>query len=364
MNSLSDFGSGAPLAPKRTPFAPIQNNGQSYRVLDSQTAGLTLLPEELLIEILKGCDLPTLAKFSATAVDLNRFVSDFQIWSPIANKLSCPITTEAPIYCQVLSFIEHIQKRALAIADRPADLNQILKGPTVEEINHLHNWLKAREILVVWERLVHGVNEENPEAHLIGPGVLATSQEAIAKAAEFSGWCAANQHELAQLMTLDLSNLQLTSIPKEIGLLRDLVQLNLSNNRLASLPNEFSSLTEMHQLDLTNNQFAALPSMICSLLKLQTLKLSQNQLQSLPEGISRLSQLLTLHLCDNKFASLPRSLLGLTHLQELHASNNQLTTVPNELNQLIFLNKLKLGNNPFESLPSEIQGRFSPRSWN
>ena len=68
-----------------------------------------------------------------------------------------------------------------------------------------------------------------------------------------------NQDRLAEITTLDLSELQLRIIPPEIIYLRGLTELLLGHNQLTSLPPEMGNLSALTVLDLSYNQLTSLP---------------------------------------------------------------------------------------------------------
>jgi Leucine-rich repeat (LRR) protein len=72
----------------------------------------------------------------------------------------------------------------------------------------------------------------------------------------------------AFLLSLDLANHELTSIPPEIGGLKNLWKLYLSGNKLTSLPEEIGQLTELVDLCLHGNKLSTLPRGIGKLTKL------------------------------------------------------------------------------------------------
>jgi internalin A len=58
---------------------------------------------------------------------------------------------------------------------------------------------------------------------------------------------------------LDLSNLDLSELPFEIGTLLNLQTLDLSDNQLSSLPPEIGNLANLHTMDLSTNRFSSVP---------------------------------------------------------------------------------------------------------
>jgi hypothetical protein len=71
--------------------------------------------------------------------------------------------------------------------------------------------------------------------------------------------------DLQEVTELDLSGCNLTSIPPEIGQLRNLQSLNLSNNQLTTLPDQLGQLEHLEVLDIENNLISEVPSCIAQL---------------------------------------------------------------------------------------------------
>jgi internalin A len=137
-----------------------------------------------------------------------------------------------------------------------------------------------------------------------------------------------------QWIILNLSNRELTYIPKEIGQLKNLAVLDLSSNRLTNLPEEIGQLVSLSQLYIYGNKLTNLPSKIGEIANLEELSAHNNQLMVLPAEIGRLTKLTMLDLNDNK-----------------------LTSLPAEIGQLNNLRILDLGRNDSLSLPPEIRGK-------
>jgi Leucine-rich repeat (LRR) protein len=130
---------------------------------------------------------------------------------------------------------------------------------------------------------------------------------------------------------LDLRNLNLTSLPPELGKLQQLKRIILTNNQLKSLPPEIEKLTQLGTLVLSNNLFSSLPPVVVKLNNLNNLFISYNRLSSLPKEIGNLQ-----------------------NLAMLYVDNNQISTLPPEIGKLRSIRFLIFRNNPISSLPSEL----------
>jgi Leucine-rich repeat (LRR) protein len=134
--------------------------------------------------------------------------------------------------------------------------------------------------------------------------------------------------QLTQLKSIFINNL--TNVPEEIGLLKNLNSLTLSGT-FDELPKEIGLLKELITLDIATSN-----------------------LTSLPKKIGLLENLNFLRVHDSNLTSLPKEIGSLVNLEFLDLSANQLTTLPSEIGLLINLKELFLDGNPIETLPREI----------
>lgn len=80
--------------------------------------------------------------------------------------------------------------------------------------------------------------------------------------------------------TLDLSGLELTSLPPETGNLKNLTTIELQHNNLSTLPTELANLQNLKHLDFSFNPLSTLLTEIGNLQKLTHLYISGNPLLS------------------------------------------------------------------------------------
>jgi Leucine-rich repeat (LRR) protein len=85
-----------------------------------------------------------------------------------------------------------------------------------------------------------------------------------------------------RLTELDLSGLNLTSVPASIKELSHIETLNLSNNFLEELPLEISHLKQLRICNLSRNKLGLIPECLLSLNDLTELNLSDNQISEAP----------------------------------------------------------------------------------
>src|SRR5665647_343915 len=81
---------------------------------------------------------------------------------------------------------------------------------------------------------------------------------------------------------------------------QQIVILNLSYSNLTTLPDSIGQLTLLQKLDVSGNQLTTLPDSIGQLTQLRELNVSHNQLTSLPDSIGYLTQLQKLDVDNNQ----------------------------------------------------------------
>jgi len=159
---------------------------------------------------------------------------------------------------------------------------------------------------------------------------------------------------LTQLESLNIEDNKIKTLPPEIGNLKGLEFLYLGGNQLEILPIEIGNLTDLRQLSLDNNQFKVFPSVITNLKKLEHLYIGYNEIQILPPEIWDLTQLRLLGLSNNQLQDLPSEIGNLRKLTHLYLDNNQLEILPPEIGNLTQLGQLNITNNQLKNLPPEI----------
>ncbi|QZA59211.1 NEL-type E3 ubiquitin ligase domain-containing protein [Candidatus Rhabdochlamydia porcellionis] len=205
---------------------------------------------------------------------------------------------------------------------------------------------------------------------------------------------------------LNLSYLNLSSLPNVFGHLSELEELNLNGNRLTTLLDAAIDLTALklkiihinnktlttlsdlltyrsilaqkQQLDHILNQWTKKASFgedqaeakkrildFFNNSTKQDLNLSSLNLSSLPD-IFNIScfchRLKELDLSENQLTTLPDTFRNLSRLTRLSLSTNQLTTLPKTLGNLSQLTMLDLGTNQLTTLPNTL-GNLSRLTW-
>ncbi|EFN76366.1 leucine-rich repeat protein 1 isoform X1 [Harpegnathos saltator] len=129
------------------------------------------------------------------------------------------------------------------------------------------------------------------------------------------------------LRVLNLSNNQITSLPKEVGCMPHLRELLISQNHLGRSQSKWKWIDQaaikknLHLLDISSNVISELPVQIGALDALVKLQIYQNLLKNLPQSIGRLRNLKHLEAARNCLSHLPGSMRNL-QLDYLDLSSN------------------------------------------
>jgi hypothetical protein len=126
--------------------------------------------------------------------------------------------------------------------------------------------------------------------------------------------------------------------------------LDASFGHISSLPDNLGELKNLKVAFFSNNDFETIPSVLstCSSLEMvgfKSCKMNQFKAESLPTGLRGLI------LTDNLLTELPRSIGSLQKLQKLMLTGNQLRTLPDTLLRCQKLELLRLSMNQFGQSP-------------
>merc|ERR1712059_30869 len=152
------------------------------------------------------------------------------------------------------------------------------------------------------------------------------------------------------LQSLTVSGLRLARVDNRMLKLKGLVSLDLSNNEITNLPDGLGDLASLRELSLVGNQLTSLPRSLCTgslTSSLKLLNLSENKIILLPNYFCNLRQLVTLNVSKNQLNLLPPSLGKLASLKHLHASGNNLRVLPGSFSSLR-LDTLELSGNDLQ----------------
>jgi internalin A len=160
--------------------------------------------------------------------------------------------------------------------------------------------------------------------------------------------------QLQNLKTLYLYNNQILEIPDAITKLQNLTRLYLSKNQIVEIPDAISKLQNLKLLYLSNNQIVKIPDAISELQNLTSLYLSSNQIVKIPDTISELQNLTSLYLYNNKIFKIPDTISKLQNLTSLYLYNNKIFKIPDAISELQKLTELDLSHNQIVEIPDAI----------
>ena len=127
---------------------------------------------------------------------------------------------------------------------------------------------------------------------------------------------------LPNVVSLCVSNEQLTELPQNIFKLVTLKKLRCYNNKLTKIPKEIGQLTSLQFFFCSNNKLTELPEEIGNIASLQILLCSNNKLTKIPREIEKLTSLHTFICLNNNISTLPEEMLILDNLKCFKAYDN------------------------------------------
>lgn len=178
-----------------------------------------------------------------------------------------------------------------------------------------------------------------------------------------------NIKDMKNLTDLDISNNNLTELPKEIGYMQNLTELILSNNNLVQLPEEILNLKNLEYIEIDGNENLVLSvsqKIFCisrdllynsknyevntdDLVSITNVDLSNLNLEGeIPSIIYSCVNLQELKCFYSGLLVLGKDIGNLKNLKTLEIGMNEITILPDEITELTKLNFLQLHGNPLE----------------
>lgn len=155
------------------------------------------------------------------------------------------------------------------------------------------------------------------------------------------------------VLDLDLSGIDMSVLPAEIGNAKQIRYLDLSDNKLKVLPDAIGDLENLEELILRNNQISALPQSLKKLRKLKGLYASGNNFKTFPSAISSIPSLVEVELSNNKITDIPKDLM-MPNVNFLALEGNKIYHFPKEVIKQNSIYGLQLFGNPIYNIPLEI----------
>ncbi len=181
----------------------------------------------------------------------------------------------------------------------------------------------------------------------------------------------------ASLETLDLSRNKISLVVPDIGNLQNLLYINLSQCNLTTLPNEIGFCAELKEIILMGNQIESLPDSLKECDNLEVLRLSyrnfstmldsymdnlifKGQIKSehIPPVVFDLAKMTNLDLKHTKINTIPDN--NLCGMLELNLDFNYISTLAeNSMKSMTNIRILTLSNNFLNEIPAEINNLLS-----
>ncbi|KAI9796983.1 MAG: hypothetical protein M1835_002506 [Candelina submexicana] len=159
------------------------------------------------------------------------------------------------------------------------------------------------------------------------------------------------------VMSMDLRNNRLRSIPLGLRRLETLNRLDLSNNNLANSSLEIiTQIPRLCELNLANNRLSGvLPNTVSDMGSLFTLTLRGNSLKGLATNIGKMRRLIQLDISDNSMEELPLDIFNMLRLVKLLAASNFLegALLPAGITEISYLEELDVHHNILTSLMTD-----------
>lgn len=137
----------------------------------------------------------------------------------------------------------------------------------------------------------------------------------------------ASLSKLSLLVELNVASNKLKTIPKTDSW-ANLTLLNIYWNNIVMLP-DFNKLEALETLQMQEMQISSLPKLGAELVSLTELDANKNRIEELrAEDFVGLNNLTVLKITNNSFKSIPEEILALPKLKQLEISGNPVTVLP------------------------------------
>ncbi|KAF8456773.1 hypothetical protein BDZ91DRAFT_800998 [Kalaharituber pfeilii] len=154
------------------------------------------------------------------------------------------------------------------------------------------------------------------------------------------------------LRKIEFQGNETTKLPASISHATRLTYLDISNNRIENLEHaQLEKTSNLVSLKMTNNQLTSLPASLTKFKSLRSLHVSSNCLTAFPPFICSLVTLVDLDISFNAIPSFPPEIGQLTALERLIATNNKLAgSFPPSFSKLSSLKELDVRYNPLSNI--------------
>lgn len=162
---------------------------------------------------------------------------------------------------------------------------------------------------------------------------------------------------LKNLVSLSMSDNQITEICEEVSMYQRLEALDLSNNQFPVFPPEIWTIPRLrilHFIQEKGVKSSFLQPAIYNCQDLEEIYVQHNCLTMIPNTIRSLSKLRIFCASDNCLMDIPEVFCELKNLEVLKLERNQIKSLPINFEMLSELRVLRLDTNPLAHPPSEV----------
>lgn len=213
--------------------------------------------------------------------------------SPLLRKILEKVEIEHPDYSSNFEKVKEVYKtiiQSTSKLDGGQEKNKQTRENygtlSPERLEELEKWNQAVNFIKVWE-----IIRQNPELSSGHPTKLQEINDNIkqkdlfAQVNEIHTWMNKYTDIFDGIHLLNLSKLNLTTVPEELFNFKGLTIINLGDNNLTNIPPEIKNFPKLLLLNLENNQLTTLPPEIGNLSKLKVFHISGNPIKTLPNQI-------------------------------------------------------------------------------
>lgn len=154
---------------------------------------------------------------------------------------------------------------------------------------------------------------------------------------------------------LNLRRKRMSSIPPEIGKLKNLEVLIISGSTVKFLPDEIEECKNLKSIIAHSSRLEEIPATIGNLKNLKTLKLGHCNLKSIPKEIGNIQGLWHLSIGGNNITSVPKEFSKLKNLTWLDISDNPIEEFPDCVLEMENLKRFWLFGNNINEIPFEFK---------
>jgi Leucine-rich repeat (LRR) protein len=126
----------------------------------------------------------------------------------------------------------------------------------------------------------------------------------------------------------------------------DVIELNLSNNDLTTIPDSIKNLTNLEILYLTSNKITKIENLPPNIIELYLENNEITKIENLPVDLERLN------LASNKITKIEN--LKLKYLSELILTDNKIKNIPLEIARIPNLNYFRYDGNPIKNIHEKV----------